>query len=386
MRGVLEEVYQVGLRLLLPQGLEDIYAYIVEEAKKLVKADHGSIFLYQNGKLNRVYTTFPDLRQVVIRSKGFTYQAFRKRKSFIIDFRRQKNINPQIKGLGINSDLLVPLIYRNKSIGVLSLLSTKSGHFEDQHMDILRLFASMANLAIQKEQAYEELKKSLKDRDLFISMAAHELRTPLTTISGYIQLLYSKLAGANSLESRWIEELSGEAYRLTKLVNELMEVNRIKTGQLRYTWKECSLKAIVERAIRDFRFTHPEHKVVLQDKIGNGQDRVIGDHDKLLQVVINLLDNAAKFSSPNTEVVITLKFKSPYLILEVRDQGKGIPKKYLADIFERFYKGAEVEKEGMGLGLFLVKNIIKQHHGDIHIYSAVNKGTKVRIKLHGAKV
>lgn len=237
----------------------------------------------------------------------------------------------------------------------------------------------MASLAIRKTQLYDESKKALEVRDLFISMAAHELRTPITTISGYSQLLYSKLGGSASVESRWISDLAWETLRLTHLVNELLEVDRIKGGQFQYTFEECSLREIIRRAISDFHFIHPEHKVILEDKL-NGGDLVIGDFDKLLQLVINLLDNAAKFTPPEKEINLTLNFKSSYIIFTVKDQGHGITGKDLPQVFEKYYRG-EVIKEGMGIGLFLVKNIVNQHHGTINIFSKENRGTRVKIKL-----
>ena len=172
-----------------------------------------------------------------------------------------------------------------------------------------------------------------------------------------------------------------ESYRLTQLVNELLEIDRIKTGQFRYIWKECSLKEVINRALMDFRFTHPEYKVNFKNKLAVGHDRVIGDYNKLLQVIINLLDNAAKFSPPEKEITISLKSRYGYIILEIKDKGKGISKKELPKVYEMFYRGKNHTREGIGVGLFLAKNIIIQHHGTISIHSKENKGTIVEIKL-----
>jgi len=142
------------------------------------------------------------------------------------------------------------------------VLSLQDGYFTEKEVNILKLFSSVASLAVIKMRLLNETQKALETRDLFISMAAHEFRTPLTTISGYTQLLYTKLAGANTSESRWIEELIWETSRLTILVNELLAANRIKSGKLQYIWKECSLKEVISRAILAFRFTHRIIKLI----------------------------------------------------------------------------------------------------------------------------
>lgn len=381
---VSEEIYKSSLKFLAPLTIEQTYKLIVEEAIKLVKAHYGSIFLFQEGELKRVYASEARLYQIKVRRKGTTYKTFKQRKAHVFDAKVLAKVHPEFKALGVESIISIPLTYRKQSLGVLSLQSDKKAHFTDKELNILKWFGSLATLAIRKTQLYDEVKRTLEARDLFISMAAHELRTPITTISGYSQLLYSKFAGSNVPEARWISDLTWETLRLTHLVNELLEVDHIKIGQFQYVFKECNLREIVRRAIADFRFTFPDYKVLIDDKL-NGVDTVIGDFNKLLQLTINLLDNAAKFSPSNSEIIIELKAKKPHLSLIIKDQGKGILKKDMPEIFEKFYRGSDHTREGMGLGLFLAKNIVKQHHGDIVVYSKEKKGTKVEVRLPFAK-
>lgn len=380
MGTILEKIYKSGLKFLEPLTPEKTFQLVVGEAMKLVKAQYGSIFFIEKGEFKRVYTSAPHLHKIQVRKRGIAYQTFKNRKAHVYKTKSLEKFHPEYKQTGIKSIISIPLSYRNQSIGVLSLQSVRSEYFTRKELNILKWFGSLVTLAIRKNQLYDEVKRALEARDLFISMAAHELRTPITTISGYSQLLYSKFAGSDTIESKWISELSWEALRLTYLVNELLEVDRIKTGQFQYTFQECNFREVVRRAIADFHFTHPDYKVILNDQL-NGADVVIGDFNKLLQLVINLLDNAAKFSPSDSEIVIELKPKPRYVCLAIKDQGKGIPKQDLPNIFEKFYKGADHTKEGMGIGLFLAKNIVKQHHGDIHISSKEKKGTKVEVKL-----
>lgn len=381
MDNILERIYKLGLKFLTPLNLEETYQLIVEEGLKLVKADYGSLLLLQHEELKRVHASSSILYQIKPHKNCYLYKAIETQNPFILDRDQIIKCHSQIKGTKIKSNIILPLSSHNKPIGVLTFMSLKERSFTDREVHILKLFVPLVMLAIRRAQLHDENVKALEARDLFISTAAHELRTPLTTINGYAQLLYSKLSKANTPESRWVEELSWESYRLTSLVNELLEIDRIKTGQFRYVWTECLLKDIINRALMDFRFTRPENKVVFKNKLLQNKDRVIGDYNKLMQVIINLLDNAAKFSPLDKEITITLRHRADFIILEIQDEGIGISKKDLPLVFEKYYRGEHYTGEGMGVGLFLAKNIISQHHGTIRLKSKENAGTMVEIKL-----
>lgn len=287
-----------------------------------------------------------------------------------------------VRKLGMRSFMFVPLKSRNKIIGVLTLITSgKKFSYTEADVVLAQELANRAGMAVDNALLFMETQEALRLRDLFIAMAAHELRTPLTTISGYIQLLHQKFKGVQTQEGRWVEDLVYESSRLTKLVNELLEVNRIKIGKFEFVWQECSLNAVIMRAIAEFHFTHPKREVIFQSKVAEDKDMVIGDFNKLLQLLVNLLDNAAKFSAPDSEISLGLDSKNKYFCLIVSDQGRGIAKRDLPGIFEKFHKGSDHTKEGIGLGLFLARIITSEHRGEIEIESEVNKGTEVRVLL-----
>lgn len=387
MKNTLDRIYKAGLKFLEPLTPEQTYATIAEEAVKLVNGSAGSIMLRTNHGLERVYSSDPAIATVKARKKGFAYTAFIKRKALVVHVEEMAKVHPEVSYSGVKSVIFIPLSYRNQSIGVLHVRSPKDDYFSQKELDILKLFGSYASLAIRKTQLYNETKKALETRDLFISMAAHELKTPLTSIHGYIQLLHGKLVGKNTVEARWVERLSWESFRLTQLVKELLEIERIKTGQLVYILKECYLEEVIKRTLENFRLSYPERKIIFSDEIEQGKDMVIGDFDKLLQVLGNIVENAIKFSSADSVVKIFLKVKNTDFIILIKDEGIGIAKKDLKNIFESYYRASsDQSKEGMGLGLYLAKEIIERHHGEINIKSKVNKGTTVEIKLPKAKI
>ncbi len=378
----LEKVYRAGLRLLQPLEIEEVYKVICEEAVKIVGGEYATIFLDVQGQLKRVYTTSSVLSQIEIRKNGYTYKVYKTQKPMVLGASTIARIHPEIKKMSARSDILVPLINQKKSIGVFTVLSSHKVEFTDEDMNVLMLFGPMASLAIRKSQFYDETRKALETRDLFISMAAHELRTPLTTINGYSQLLNGRLSKKpESDESRWAYELSREATRMTHLINELLEMNRIKTGQLNYVFQECHLKDVVDRVLRNFNLTHPEQQIILEDKLNHKSDLIIGDFEKLMQAFTNLLDNAAKFSPKGSPLEVVLKLKPGFIVIQVKDRGKGISKKDIPRIFDGFYRGGDNKVEGMGLGLYLVKNILQMHRGDVKIDSSNGEGTTFSMQL-----
>lgn len=386
MNYTLEKIYKSGLKFLTPLNLEETYQFVITEAIKLVKADYGSILLLQNNELKRVYASSEIFYKIKPRKRDFMYQVLKTRKPIVLNIKQVAQHHPEIKETLIRSDIILPLLDHQKPVGIITIMSLKDKYFTKKEIGILKMFAPLAMLAIRKAQLHDETNKALQARNMFISMAAHELKTPLTTINGYAQLLYSKLAKTDTPESRWVDQLRWESYRLNQLVNELLEIEHIKTGKFQYVWKECCLREIVDRALLDFRFTRPHTSVIVKNRLTPGTDRVIGDFNKLLQAVINLLDNAAKFSPADKEVIIGLRRKSGNIILEVKDQGKGIAKKDLPRLFEIFYRGKDNTTEGMGIGLFLTKNIIAQHHGEVRIKSKEARGTTIEVRLPELKI
>lgn len=387
---ILETIHKSALKFLVPLTPKETYATILDEALELVKATSGAIHLYTGQDFKVVYASLKKFYTIRPRKEGNIYKAFTSNKSIIAKAKDLKKAHKELRHLQIKSSIFIPLSNKNSSIGVLALNSNKEAHFTLREKDILKLFGSLASLAIVKAQLYNDMKEALQARDLLVAMAAHELRTPITTIHGYAQLLQKKLANGNPTVSKWIEELNWECKRLTILANDMLETERIRVGDFSYHLKEHVLIEIVDAAIKNFHFTHPNYKILINNKVLVGQDFIIGDFDKLLQVLNNLLDNAAKFSSSDLPILISLRAQSRNVVLTIRDKGKGIPQKDLPHIFEKFYRVDNHSREGMGLGLFLAKNIISQHGGTIQLISKESQGTTVKIKLpkakYGAKV
>lgn len=383
----LEKLNTSALKLMETQSLEILSSTIVEEAKKLVGAEHGSIFLDRHSKLERIYTSTPFLYSSKIRKNGYTEKAFKSRTITHLQGSQLTKINPKVVPMKVKSLVMIPLAHRTKSIGVLTMYFKSEGTFSQKELHILKLYGSMASLAITRTSQHEETVNALELRDRFISLASHELRTPLTSINGYIQLLHSKISDNNTVESRWIKELYNESTRLTTLVKDLLDVNRIKQGQIAVFFSEVSISHIVEDVIKKYHALYPERKFVFKNANPKKNDIVIGDKEKLQEMVSAITGNAIKFSKGNSKITISLSYKNRIVSIKIADEGKGIPQQDLESIFEGFYKTKHArEKEGMGIGLLLAKHVITLHKGKIQITSEENKGTTVQVDLPTAKI
>lgn len=381
MSNLLGRVYKASLCFLEALTLPETYRIIVEEAIKLVGAERGTISLKDGRLVKMVYASAPELGNIQFRAKGYRLRAFRGKKILVINATEAIKVHPQLKKLNIRQVVFIPLFNHSRSVGILGLQFNKRAPLSRSELGALRLFGSLASLAIRKTQLYDELVKALETRDLFISLASHELRTPLTSILGYTDLLFNKLKDKKGVEGKWSQMLLRETVRFNKLVQELLKLNQIKTGKFKYDFSHVNLKHVVDRVYNDLKLTHPERQIKLVDKIPDGMDIVIGDFDKLVQVVINLVDNAIKFSDQDKPVEIILKVEKKQLLLAVRDYGHGMEKEEVPHLFEGFYKGKNNYKEGMGLGLFLTKSIINEHHGKIKVTSKPHSGTLMEVRL-----
>lgn len=383
MKSSVEQVYDSALKLLTPLNIDSAYKIIISEAMNLLEGEIGTIFMMERGKFRRVYTTNPTLLPVNPRKRGYTYRAYRTKTPLILTKEEIYKIHPEVAYLNIKYDLMVPLINRGKSIGVMSIMSKKK-RFTKKDIGILSYFTPLASLAIRKAQLYAELDKALKTRDLFISMASHELRTPITTMYIYTQLLKRKTARGEKLDPEWINNLLYEMARLTKLINELLQINQIKTGNLKYEFEEVDVDRVIKRSLRTFKTSHKGSRLKYEN-FSTKKALAVADPNKLEQVVINLLDNSAKHNERKKMINIFLSTDRKDITISVIDEGSGISKEDIGKVFDEFYKGAGHTKAGMGLGLYLIKKIVDEHNGEIKIRSVVEKGTTVIIKLPLAK-
>lgn len=239
--------------------------------------------------------------------------------------------------------------------------------------------------------AIKELEKAKSE---FVSVASHELRTPLTVINGYLSLLLSGDLGSlenEKAQNTFLSVLAKvhlETQRLTKLVEELLNVSRIEEGNLKLIFRKLPVVDILEQTTDEFKpiAAMKGIRLKLENKVKeNGRNVYIsGDPGKFKQILFNLLDNAVKFTESGGEIVTECVSKSGRLYISVRDTGVGIPQSMLPRVFEKFQQvsGSYLkENKGTGLGLFIVKSLVELHKGKIWVRSTPGKGTEFKLEL-----
>ncbi|WP_207423928.1 sensor histidine kinase [Desertivirga brevis] len=231
--------------------------------------------------------------------------------------------------------------------------------------------------------------KSIQKRDEFINIASHELKTPITSLKAYHQILQRMTLplAANNFLSRANTSLN----TLQFLVSSLLDVSKIDSGQLNLSITSFSLKEVIEEAVELVAAIYPTHSVI---KRLNSEDEycVYADRQRILQVVINLLSNAVKYSprADKVEIILVRSENENLIKVEIKDFGMGIPPDKLDLIFDKYYRVSNTKNNnqasGLGLGLFIIQNIMKQHQSRILVDSEVNKGSRFYFSLPASTV
>lgn len=226
----------------------------------------------------------------------------------------------------------------------------------------------------------DDQKKVEKEKDEFLSIASHELKTPLTSIKAYIQLLDRKLKlGSESAEAGFMMKVQDQIEKLNSLITDLLDVSKIENGKLKINKKPASLERVIQNAIDTILQTHDETKVKIE-RHGIIPDILIPfDEIRIEQVLINFLTNAIKYSPQNNQVIVTtfVDEEEQEVKVNVTDFGIGIPDYKQEAVFHKFYRVEEssLQFQGMGIGLYICSEIIKQHHGNIGVSSIVDEGS-----------
>jgi len=277
---------------------------------------------------------------------------------------------------GATALLAAPITAGEKRLGVLVVYAARAPVFAEDDLLLVQLLADQAAVILESRalideaarvQAREEVTR-LKDD--FLSAAAHDLKTPLTALVAQAQLLQQRAQRnpAAPAELPGIERMVKETQRLKRLVLELLDVTRAEQGQLVGHREQVDLVAVIGEAC--MRHSSARHPCVLDT---SGPALGVFDAHRMMQLVDNLLENAAKYSPRGGEIRVTVGRKDGVVQLAVTDAGIGIPAGDLAHLFDRFHRGTNVDDRhfaGMGLGLYICRGIVEEHGGHIWATSA----------------
>jgi PAS domain S-box-containing protein len=264
-----------------------------------------------------------------------------------------------------------------------------NAHLEERVRErTMQLEAALAekNAALEQAQAgHRATEHAVRDREAFMAVVAHEIKAPLAAIIGYGQLLQRRVQAGDTLKSRDLRGLRtivDSARQLTTMADLLQDTTRIETGTLHINRAPCNLCALAHDVIETLRATLKHctlHVHCSEDSL-----MIEGDLLRLQQVLQNLLHNAIKYSPADGEIIVQVERANGQARLSVRDQGIGIPESARKRIFERFYRAGNSAQEhtsGMGIGLYVVEQIVTLHGGRVEVQSQVGAGSTFTIWL-----
>jgi len=321
--------------------------------------------------------------------QGFAGRIAAERKPVVLDDVAHSDVlNPILREKGIRSLVGVPLLADGRVLGVLHVGTLTATAFNEADVQFLELIAARIASAIEHARLYEaahearsaaaEATEALHVRDEFLSAAAHELKTPLTASKIAVQLLARSLKTAlTPAQQRSLGMIEVQIARQARLVSHLLESVRLGKGELELELEEADVAALVRSAVELFEMMSDKHQLTLL-----GPQSLIAQVDTLRfeQVVMNLLDNAVKYSPKGGAVEVTLARTPSTFVLSVRDHGVGVAPEHLPQIFDRFYQ-AHRNRSGLGLGLYISRQIVERHGGTVYAEAPPDGGTRFVVSM-----
>lgn len=230
-----------------------------------------------------------------------------------------------------------------------------------------------------------ERKKAEHLKSEFVSTVSHELRTPMTSIMGSISLIRSgRFGDLDPKTAQLLDIASKNGDRLVRLINDILDIEKMEAGRIEFTMKPVDLEELLQEAISQNQAFADKHQSVLTLESDIPAAEILGDRDRLIQVLTNLISNAAKFTPEGGKIKVNAALHDDHLSISVTDDGPGIPPDKLEMIFDRFVQidsGDSRANQGTGLGLSISKAIVEAHDGDLYVDSVVGWGTTFSVVL-----
>jgi PAS domain S-box-containing protein len=234
----------------------------------------------------------------------------------------------------------------------------------------------------ERKRVEQELLKSEKLRTEFMNIAAHELKSPVTPIKGYLELIESDKNASEQIKN-WARIGLRNSDRLLRLVNDILDVSRLDTDTMRFNMERLEFSKILNDAVEDFAPSIEQQKLKFIKRFPDNLPAIFGDKFRLAQVLKNLLGNALKFTDYGS-ISLIAEVKKQQILVSVADTGIGISQDETKKVFSKFYQaytGEDRRNQGTGLGLFICREIVRKHNGDMWVESAPGNGSTFTFKI-----
>ncbi len=389
---------EVGKAVNSTLHLEDVLRMILSSALGLLDATEGSVMLTDESGRHLDVVSYHGARgHLVMNSRTKIGEGVAGRVAATMEPVLIAN-NSEVDGVdvdttrGISSGMCVPLIRREEVIGVLNVNQMNGATFDGEDLATLEVFAEQAAIAIGNARSFENERDTVERleeldhmKSDFVATVSHELKTPLTAIIGAAKTVTRRGEQMDrEQELVFMEMIERQGARLLRLVEDVLAASRIESGQTRITRELVDLASVAGMIASDIGLS----------KLGAGRSVEIIDHGvptsawadraSIEQIMSNLIENALKYSDPGTPVTVKLSVSEVEAILEVTDRGKGICPEQLSTIFDRFRQAESTLTRsvgGFGLGLYIVKNLVALHQGEVEVESEEGVGSTFRVRI-----
>ncbi len=342
-----------------------------------VQDTNGKVIYINDAAAKLIGFDSPEEVIQIVEKKGV--EAFRKISLARFDMRNEQgaplSFTDMPAYIALNSGVSAEKIlqYRDKKTNKSFWSIVKSSPILDENKKV--------QYAVNVVSDITEHKELERRKDEFLSIASHELKTPLTSIKGFAYLLKKTLQNSkNDKALTYVSRINQYTDKITNLIGDLLDVSKIQAGKLIFHNEEFEFDLMLREVVGDIKASYDTHDVKL---LGKTDIRYVGDRNRLEQVISNLLSNAIKYSPNAQNVELRATKKNGSLIVSVRDYGVGIPKSKADKVFERFYRVDETSAQfsGLGIGLYISREIIKRHGGRIWAESELGKGSTFYFSL-----
>lgn len=290
-----------------------------------------------------------------------------------------------MRDVGVESCMVVPLVIRGRPAGAISFMSVDPRHrYSKDDLALADEFAARAAVAVDNARLYRDAKEAVKARDEFLSVAAHELKTPMTSLRGFVQLAIRQLDRDGTPDPMQVRQalrvIDQQSRKLSNLISQLLDVSRLEAGRLSLERQVVDIGKLVEGVVEAVMASSTEHAILVRIPV---TVLALVDPLRVEQVAINLLDNAIRYSPAGSLIDVEVSQPSRDTVrLSVRDHGPGIPPEFRDQIFTRFNHTQSTDRVGgMGLGLYISREIVQLHGGEIVAEFPEDGGTRFVVAL-----
>lgn len=379
-----QRLIEVSHSLASTLDLNALLNQIMEVAIELVEAEEASILLYDQ-HAHRLYfetasnvKSSPLLQKLFVPEESIAGWVALNRTAQIVNNVRQddrhfEKVEKQVDFV-TRSLVALPLVARQKLIGVLEVLNKKNGIFTAEDQEILQALAVQAAVAIENSRLFQQ-------SDL-IAEFVHELRQPLASIFTASYLLQRAEIAADQ-RLKMAQTIYQETQRLNELATTFLDLASLESGRATIQPSRFAIVPLLQECMQVIQLKATERDIQVELETQDGKIEVDADRGKLKQAVLNLLNNAVKYNRPQGQVRLRVWVESRCLLISVEDTGVGIPPDQVSHLFTRFFRARNVEgtTPGTGLGLSIACQIVEMHGGEIRVESELDKGTTFTIQL-----